>query len=126
MHLERPAVGSFERFAGPRKSVLDISQVGDNLVGVTFGVLKVCKNFFPVRRQFRSRSGPFNFQLSGCLNRAPLRFRHYTDEFRRQVVADARQTSIGDAARKHGVTWYSVRTWLDSGKFGLKAKAAGQ
>jgi hypothetical protein len=54
------------------------------------------------------------------------RFRHYTDEFRRQVVADARQTSIGDAARKHGVTWYSVRTWLDSGKFGLKAKAAGQ
>lgn len=42
----------------------------------------------------------------------------YSDDFRRQVVAAVRGgTSIGAAAKQYGVTWFTVREWVNSGSY---------
>jgi len=42
----------------------------------------------------------------------------YTDDFRRQVIMAVRDgMSFGQAAKKFGTTWFTVREWVNSGRF---------
>jgi len=53
--------------------------------------------------------------------RAPSKKRKmpvYSDDFRRRVVTSVRNgMSFGEAARKFKTTWFSVREWVQSGRF---------
>jgi len=60
-------------------------------------------------------------QSSATKKRAPANKRKmpvYSDEFRQRVVTAVRNgMSFGEAARKYKTTWFSVREWVNSGRF---------
>lgn len=50
----------------------------------------------------------------------------FTDQQKRAIVREAKQTSLEEAAKKHGVSVYTVRAWRDKTRTSKPSKSAAR